>query len=123
MKLLSMGKKLAVRTVAAALNLHTTEDLTEAKLAVQGAMEKRLDAFAEENQQLREDLARAMETRTSEAVDHLGCDRCGAGMGERCRDSEGKPLRRTHRERTEAWRNVRHAEPLQDPDRLAEGGR
>ena len=42
--------------------------------------------------------------RPSAAVAEADCPRCGASAGSRCRSADGAVLKRTHSERTAAWR-------------------
>ena len=88
-------KDLVRRAVAAALDLHTTEDLREAQAAQEKLWTGKVDAYQAENEQLRTDLAQALDQRVSEAVNKVDCPRCRAITGDRCRDDEGKTLRRT----------------------------
>jgi hypothetical protein len=97
--------------VAAAFNLHTAEEVRErmahAQQQVAEYHERALAAAQAELEQVKADLARATESRVSEAVERVACpvEACKAQPGERCHTPKGL-ARRTHPERIAAWHDI-----------------
>jgi len=121
-RIIETARSAACRT----LGLFTAEDLRTAALRVERACRSIAEERKAEIARL-EALVEDAQPRVSPAVAAVCCPRCGAQLGERCQFATGEPMRRTHRERTEAWREMEAASEakvealMEETERAAEG--